>query len=175
MLNLLVSLLACGGGEIAEAPPPASPTAPARPAKRAPPIHKAPAPQSVGQALDLNDLNVDRWYQPYAKDGEVTIVVFWEVWCPHCRREVPKLTALDGVPGVEVVGLTRQTKGVTDADVEKFLADHDVTYAVGHTDDQLSRRLKIRGIPFAVVVDDGKIVWEGNPAGLNERKLREWL
>jgi protein-disulfide isomerase len=162
---LLVSLVACGTAEVAPAPAPAP----------AAPVAQPPAPTSVGQPLDLTALPVDRWYRPYTKDADLTVVVFWEVWCPHCRREVPKLTALDQIEGVQIVGLTRQTKNVKDEDVEKFLADNNVTYAVGHSDDSLHKQLKIKGIPFAVVVDDGKIVWQGNPAGLSEAKLREWL
>jgi thiol-disulfide isomerase/thioredoxin len=129
----------------------------------------------VGEAFDVSTFPVDRWYRPYTQDGELTVVVFWELWCPHCKREVPKLVALDKIEGVQIVGLTRQTKNVGDADVEKFLADNNVAYAVGHSDDSLHKRLKIKGIPFAIVVHDGKIVWQGNPAGLNEAKLREWL
>ena len=38
-------------------------------------------------------LSTTKWLQGNAKmdDGTVTLLVFWEKWCPHCRREMPVL------------------------------------------------------------------------------------
>jgi thiol-disulfide isomerase/thioredoxin len=164
---VLVSLFACG----AESPPPVPPPSPPPAAA----IAQPPPASAVGADLDLTTLPVDHWYRPYTPDAKLSVVVFWELWCPHCKREVPKLTGLDGIDGVQVIGLTRQTKGVADADLEAFLAANGVDYAVGHVDGALSQRLQIRSIPAAVVVQDGKILWQGNPAALTETQLRGWM
>jgi len=39
------------------------------------------------------ELKVDKWFvgQAGMDDGKATVLVFWEVWCPHCKREVRKL------------------------------------------------------------------------------------
>ena len=40
-------------------------------------------------------LTVEKWFTTesmidFASD-KPTLLVFWEIWCPHCRREVPEL------------------------------------------------------------------------------------
>ena len=55
--------------------------------------------------------NIEKWYV----DGELdldsglTFLVFWEVWCPHCKKHMPLLNdtynKLSG-KGLKVVGLT---------------------------------------------------------------------
>ena len=55
-----------------------------------------PLSNSVVVGKDAASLDVDKWYQGSAADvegGKATLYVFWEVWCPHCKREVPKLSA----------------------------------------------------------------------------------
>jgi thiol-disulfide isomerase/thioredoxin len=139
-----------------------------------------PQPQQpaalVGQALPTEDIaGVKQWYVPRHGDGEVEVVVFFEVWCPHCRNEMPHLTALDAMPGVEVVALTRQSRGVTDDQVQSFVEQHHLPFGVAQVDEQLAQKLGIRGIPRAVVVKDGTIVWDGHPGKLGEQDLQRWL
>lgn len=137
---------------------------------------RAEAPSNIGQDLDLGALpGVVRWHQEARGDGALDVVVFFEVWCPHCRNEMPHLSALDAMPGVEVLALTRQSRGVTDEAVESFVEQHDLPFGVAHVDEQLAAALNVRGIPRAVVVKDGKIVWDGHPAKLDEQTLRGWL
>ena len=40
---------------------------------------------------------IEKWFQGEDKvnlDKGTTLLVFWESWCPHCQREVPKVQAL---------------------------------------------------------------------------------
>jgi len=129
-------------------------------------------------------LEVEKWYQGEdegegaLKSGGATLLVFWEEWCPHCRREVPKLEELYDrykAQGLHVVGLTKLTRDVTDEKVRTFLTEKHIAYPIAKEDGALSREFNVRGIPAAAVVKGGKIVWRGHPARLTESMLQGWL
>jgi thiol-disulfide isomerase/thioredoxin len=125
--------------------------------------------------------SVEEWYQG---DGQVdlttgtTMVVFWEVWCPHCRNHMPELVGTYDKwkgKGMNVVGLTRLTKGKTKDDVLKFMDENKLNYPIGKEDGKLARIFGVGGIPAAAVVKDGKIVWRGHPARLSEDVIEKLL
>ena len=118
--------------------------------------------------------NIEEWYQG---DGEIdlttgtTMVVFWEVWCPHCRNHMPEMvTTYDKWKGkgLNVVGLTRLTKGKKKEEVLEFMKENSLNYPIGKEDGKLASVFGVGGIPAAAVVKDGKIVWRGHPARLSE-------
>ncbi len=107
-----------------------------------------------------------------------TLLVFFEEWCPHCRREVPKLQQTYErfrERGLRVLGLTRVTRSATDEKVAQFCQQHNLSFPVAKESGEMSRYFAVRGIPAAAVVKDGKIVWRGHPAQLNDRLLESWL
>ncbi len=109
-------------------------------------------------------------------DAPVTLVVFFEAWCPHCKREMPKLAERQPAlaqRGVQVVGLTRLTKMSTMDDLNLFLSEGQVRFPVGVEDGTISRALAVTGIPAAALVRDGKVIWRGHPAWLNEDRLAQ--
>ena len=126
--------------------------------------------------------NWEKWFQgenevKLASDG-TTLVVFWETWCPHCRREVPKLQAVYDkfkTKGLQVVGVTKITKSATEDGVASFITDNQVGYPVAKEDGSLSQHFAVSGIPAAAVVKDGKVVWRGHPATLSDDMLNGWL
>ena len=126
--------------------------------------------------------NIEKWFQgqnDIALDGTgTTLVVFWEVWCPHCQREVPNLQAMYEKlhpQGLKVVGLTKITKSATEQGVTDFLKEKNVTYPIAKEDGSLSEHFGVSGIPAAAVVKDGKVIWRGHPARLDEETLKQWL
>ncbi len=128
------------------------------------------------------DWGIDEWYQgendiDLAGD-KTTLVVFWEIWCPHCKREVPKLqqlyTDLKG-DGLQIVGLTKLTRSATEESVKSFIAEKEVSYPVAKENGTTSAWFGVSGIPAAAVVKDGKIIWRGHPARLSETMLKGWL
>lgn len=130
---------------------------------------------------DAVPVAVEKWYQGSEGDlnGKATLYVFWEVWCPHCRKEVPRLSGTYDKfkgQGLGMVGLTKQTRDVTDEQVTEFIAENKVTYPIAKEQGtEMSTAYGIRGIPAAAVVKDGKVVWRGHPAKLTDEMIQSWL
>ena len=146
----------------------------------------ARAAQRLKSELDIigkpaPDMKVEKWFNNESTfaDGKATFVVFWEVWCPHCKREVPKIEGTHAKwkdKGLNVVGLTKMTRNITEDQVKSFVKDNKITYAIGKEDgDSMSREFGVRGIPAAAVVKDGKIVWRGHPARVTDEMIKGWL
>ena len=107
-----------------------------------------------------------------------TLVVFWEVWCPHCKREVPNLEARHNKykdQGLKLVGLTKMSRDKKQEEVMGFLQDNHVNYPIGKEDGKLSEAFAVSGIPAAALVKDGKIVWRGHPGSLDDTMLEKFL
>lgn len=104
-------------------------------------------------------------------DQGITLVVFFEQWCPHCERELPRLVGFTEAAGqpVEVLALTRITKSSTIESTQALLLEQGITYAVAQEDGTLFERALVYGIPAALVVRDGVVLWRGHPALLNEQ------
>ncbi|MCB9766450.1 MAG: TlpA family protein disulfide reductase [Alphaproteobacteria bacterium] len=130
---------------------------------------------------DVKTPQVEKWFQGSASDLNLedgtTLVVFWEVWCPHCRREVPELQKLaEKYQGrMDVVGLTKITKSATEEKVTEFIKEQKVTYAIAKETGDASQEFAVSGIPAAAVVKDGKVVWRGHPGRLNEEMIDGWI
>lgn len=140
--------------------------------------HEPPPEEPVVERVD--GLTVDRWLQGTASldEGRASLLVFFELWCPHCQREVPRLQALHtdlGPQGLQVIGLTRLSRGVEEEQLLAFLDARGVTYPVGRGTGALAQQLGIRGIPAAAVVRDGEVLWQGHPANLSDGELAAFL
>ena len=128
------------------------------------------------------DWGIDKWFQGESdvnlSGDKTTVLVFWETWCPHCQREVPKLdalyTSLKG-DGLQLVGLTKLTKSATEDKVREFIKQRGVSYPVAKENGSASRHFGVSGIPAAAVVKDGKVIWRGHPARLTAARVRGWL
>lgn len=130
---------------------------------------------------DAGTIEVEKWFQGntnYAQ-GKATLLVFWEVWCPHCKREVPKMEATWGKykdKGLSMVGVTKMTRNVTEDQVKEFITENNVTYPMAKEEGQkMSDRFGVKGIPAAAVVKDGKVVWRGHPARINDEMIDNWI
>jgi thiol-disulfide isomerase/thioredoxin len=128
---------------------------------------------------DISDLAVDEWYQGKASlaDSKATLVVFWEVWCPHCKREVPKLEETYNKykgEGLGVVGLTKLSRNKTPEEVKTFITENKVSYPMGK-ESTMSDFFGVSGVPAAAVVKGGKVVWRGHPAQINDDMIKGWI
>lgn len=126
-------------------------------------------------------LDVDFWFQGSTgwNDGSVTMVVFWEAWCPHCKRELPKLQqkyATYGSRGFNLFGLTKMTRSSTESDVRQLISEHGVTYPIAKENGQtMSDAFNVSGVPAAAVIQNGRIIWRGHPAKVTEEMIEGWL
>jgi thioredoxin-like negative regulator of GroEL len=128
---------------------------------------------------EIADLKIDEWFQGKAAlaDNKATLLVFWEVWCPHCKREVPKLEATFNQykgKGFGVIGLTKMSRDKTPEDVKTFISENKVTYPIAK-ESTMSDFFGVSGVPAAAVVKGGKVVWRGHPAQVNEEMINGWI
>ena len=130
---------------------------------------------------DAKAIEVEKWYQGKASlsDSKATLLVFWESWCPHCKREMPKMPALAEKwkpKGLNVVALTKVTKSATDESVTTFLKENKIELPVAkEKDGSMSNAYAVTGIPAAAIVKDGKVVWRGHPARLTDDVIEKIL
>lgn len=127
-------------------------------------------------AVDLND--VEWWQGQYNPNAEATLIVFWEEWCPHCRREMPR-TNLQWQrykdQGLQVIGLTKVSKRSTEESAKAMLADQDIGFVIGKENGRVSDAYAVSGIPAAVVIQDGKVIWRGHPNKIGDVAIERWL
>ena len=134
----------------------------------------------IGKAAPPS-LEVEKWYTSESKidfaSDKPTLLVFWEIWCPHCKREVPKMQATwDKYQGkIQMVGLTKITRSATEEKVTEFIAEKKITYPTAKENGDLSKHFNVSGIPAAAVVKGGKVVWRGHPGRLNDSMIDGWL
>lgn len=128
------------------------------------------------------DWKIEKWLQGENKvslnSKKPTLVVFWELWCPHCQREVPKIQELYNTyspKGFQIVALTKMTRGTTEKEVKSFLNENKVSYPAGKEDGSVSQYFAVSGIPAAVVLKDGKVEWRGHPARITEEMIEGWI
>lgn len=145
----------------------------------------APAAQEMLGELriigsDAGDLDVVGWVQgEHTLDPQaLTILVFFEAWCPHCKREMPSMQAtyeaLDD-SGLDVVGVTNFSRSTSESAMQEFIDEAALTFPIGRDDGSLSRRFAANGVPHAAVVRGGKVEWIGHPSELTQDLLKGWL
>ncbi len=109
--------------------------------------------------------------------SDAGLVVFFEQWCPHCKREVPKLQATyEKYKGrMGVVGLTKMSRSSTIENTKELLESGDVTYPVAKEGGGESQYYAVSGIPAAIFVNGGKVLWRGHPGTLNDEMIEKFI
>jgi peroxiredoxin len=126
---------------------------------------------------DVAHIETEKWFVGKADyaDSKATLLVFWEAWCPHCKKELPKLVAKEAdykKRGMQVVGLTKVTRSATDDKVMELIKEHNVKFPVGkEKEESMSRTFNVSGVPAAAIVKDGKIAWRGHPMNIDDALL----
>jgi thiol-disulfide isomerase/thioredoxin len=180
VLLVLAASAGAAAGPADPAPAPGGSPAPGSPPAISP---STPTPRAsvVGKPTP-EEWHIEKWFQGEGEvdlDGsKTTLLVFWELWCPHCRRELPRLQKMwddHKALGLQVVGVTRVTRTSTDDGVRAFLSKSSIAYPVAKVDGKLAEYFQVTGIPAAALVKDGQIVWRGHPIRLTPQVLYRWL
>ncbi len=113
------------------------------------------------------------WLQggPVGLRTGTTLVVFWELWCPHCKREVPAISERVAGHDVDVLLVTRLTRSSTAAASTDFLRDNGVPWPTFIDEKSFTDAFSVSGIPAAALVKDGVVVWRDHPASLDDQIL----
>ena len=112
--------------------------------------------------------------------GKPVLLVFWATWCPHCRKAMPNIET--GIyqkyrdAGLQVVAVTKNSRGQTTDKVKEYLAENGYTVPVAIDDGGTSRAYGVSGIPAAALVDkDGKVVFRNHPAQVTDELISKYL
>lgn len=119
-----------------------------------------------------------RWRHQVGGYSPVTLVVFFEPWCPHCQVEVPTLELLRrdyAERGLGMVGLTQLSRESTEADLTTFVERGFLGFPVGVEDGTLTEAYGVDGVPSLAIVRDGRIAWAGHPAFLSTQLVEAAL
>lgn len=116
-------------------------------------------------------LDVERWFIEPQGEASVTVLYFFEEWCPFCREELPtfqeKYETL-AASGVQIVGLTQINRTATPEAVERLLRDNAVTFPVAQVSgDAVWAHYRVSGLPAAAVIVDDTVAWRGHPRQLD--------
>jgi len=129
-----------------------------------------------------DEWNFTGWFQGEndidLESDDTTILVFWETWCPHCRREVPKLQKVADQyadRGLQVLGISRLSRGGTEEKLMAFLDENDIEFPIAKDGGTMSAYFGVAGIPAVAVVQSGKVVWRGHPAKISPEMLEDWV
>jgi len=148
-----------------------------------PPATNAAARDLVG--ADAPGLGSAEWFlgQGSLDEGEISLLVFWESWCHFCDDALLDIEGLHqdlAAEGLNVLGFTTLNKGVTIGEaydhLEDMAEDGGVSFPNAHDVDRLlSERYEVSGIPAAVLVRDGEVIWRDHPMKLDAGTLRGLL
>lgn len=104
-------------------------------------------------------------YTPH--DSDITILVFWETWCPYSQRTVPKLDRIYRQYkefGVDVVGITRVSRSATNESVQAFIREKNLAMPIIKETGRMWTYFEASGTPYVCVTHDDELVWKGTVA-----------
>ena len=121
------------------------------------------------------DLKVKTWFQGETdlESFPVTLLVWWEAWCPHCQDELPKLEQVyrkQKDRGLNIIGVTRVMDSSNTA-VFAFIGERDITFPILKEPGEMATHYGVDGVPAAAIVKGGTIIWRGKPSAISEETL----
>jgi len=109
--------------------------------------------------------------------GKATLIDFWAIWCPHCKRSIPRIDKLArdyGPDGLNVVGMSRERENFEADAIREYIRTHPMGFPTAIDDGgKTSAAYAVSSIPRIVVVDaQGKIRWHGHPEYLTDKVIQ---
>jgi len=113
-------------------------------------------------------------------NGKPVMLVFWATWCPHCRREMPRLEEIwqrYKDDGLTVMALTRNSRGQTTEKVREYIGENGLTLPIGiDSTGNTSKNYSVTGIPAAALIDkNGKVVIRDHPTRITDDVIKQYL
>jgi peroxiredoxin len=109
-----------------------------------------------------------------AQKGKVVLIEFWATWCPPCRESIPWLNKMQkhyAEKGLVILAVSVDEGGWDD--VQKFAAEHKITYPVLQGTEDVSGKYLVRLIPAMFLVDKQGIIKKQYMGGGNDDKLEQ--
>ena len=114
------------------------------------------AMEGEGEGLDLSGTFYDskgRKVSLVDDKSRVMFLNFWATWCGPCLQEMPAMAQLYerlGKEGLSMFAVTEEPREY----VQRYLKDQSYPFTVLHdTKGELTRRLKVRGLPTTFILD----------------------
>jgi thiol-disulfide isomerase/thioredoxin len=107
-----------------------------------------------------------------------SLVIFWERWCPSCRKEMPELQVIHDTwasKGLKLLALTRVTRNDTREEVAQFVSEEGLSFPIAKEDGQLASFFKVQALPAAAVIRNGVVIWRGDPKRITDKDLNAWI
>jgi thiol-disulfide isomerase/thioredoxin len=113
-------------------------------------------------------------------EGKPVLLVFWATWCPHCRREMPRIEEIwqrFKDDGLVIVGVTKNSRGQTTDKVREYIGENGLTLPIGiDSTGGTSKSYSVSGIPAAALIDkSGKVVVRDHPTRITDEVIKQYL
>jgi thiol-disulfide isomerase/thioredoxin len=119
-----------------------------------------------GESMQVDDLR-----------GQVLFLNFWATWCIPCRDEMPLLQSLeDDYDTVRVLAVTNIDEAQTEADIQAFVDQFDLSLLVGITSDpKVYEAFDAVQIPMTLIIDAEGVVRFRHIGALHEDDIAAYL
>ncbi len=122
------------------------------------------------------DLGIVNWLngETVLDPERVQILVFWESWCPYAYVVLDDLEKVHGAyrdRGLQVVGLARFDMGTREEDMLQVIRERKLSWPTARVNDTAWYYFGHHGVPSAVAIRNGKLVWKGHPNRLTRSML----
>jgi thiol-disulfide isomerase/thioredoxin len=118
---------------------------------------------------DMPRLTIENWLSKEmlnARDlrGRIYVFEFWATWCPSCVKIMPHLNDLAQKYRRDEVFFVTFSRDRTAKQAQNFLKEKNINLYAAMAGG-VGEKLGVSWIPMAYVVgDNGKVLWQGNPA-----------